>query len=356
MSQESVHDGTNDEVRIGRAWVLDDDGEFVWDPLWEGHSPEASDVTLMFDGLDRRIDTIVFSAKTPELAASLLFAIARASGVSLVNENEVHAAKMELVAFALSQQFENPIAGYPASVVIEGEGFALHLDGSNKDQNSHIWADANTLEVGICKALGGGEPSDDLFDVLVKAPGTELSTMQRKRATVIGFGLAATAGASAFSFGAAAVVGVAAVGTAAVSARATKRNSENSDRWQQAQTSKAVNELLQVCWPRNVALVDGMTPEEWGDSVGKLGFSAASDAMVVVTEAGGNAMVLHLGGVAGARKNPLLVSIATAAIATIVDAIMGGRTIHGARMSSVEIRGCRGCAVTFKCEHRCIIS
>ena len=103
----------------------------------------------------------------------------------------------------------------------------------------------------------------------------------------------------------------------------------------------------------DLSLVDELTEEERVLG-GHLAAVRVQEAQVVASEDDTPpTLMAPIGLLVNDNDNPLLTSMILSAMALITDAMAGGGEINGYVLRSVRVRGCRGCALTFRRAHSC---
>merc|ERR1712194_137743 len=172
--------------------------------------------------------------------------------------------------------------------------------------------------------------------------------------SVASVGAVVALGASTVSFGlAAAAASLTVVGTGGVLAwgRGPPDNFLIDSSKREASACSAADLINS----RSLHLIDGMTDEEWADTIRSMASGARKPTRIEASTTSGTHLRVPLGSVVGSSANPFITSLALAATAAMVEAAMGASAMPYT-LCSVELRGCRGCAVTLKAPEWCNIS
>jgi len=134
-------------------------------------------------------------------------------------------------------------------------------------------------------------------------------------------------------------------------------------RWQRATAKRALSafgdgvrdrgaQLAAAFGVTEIQLIDDMSDEEWQQGIDQL-TNEISDHRVVSIDDSTTAIQLPMGAFDEDTSNPLLAVLFFSALCHIMEDIMGGRTLHKRFVKSIELRGCRGCAIHFEYETPC---
>jgi len=106
---------------------------------------------------------------------------------------------------------------------------------------------------------------------------------------------------------------------------------------------------------RDVALVDDLSDQEKSQALQEIAQGARQARMVPSEDSESPCVVVPLGLLGKDVNKPILTSMITGATALTAEALAGGGEILGYHTRSVQLRGCRGCAVTFQLTSACCI-
>lgn len=296
-------------------WEVDvkDEGanELVWNPDPQ-RLPNLRDVEYLFDGLERRITVITLAARTPAAAEALLLSVAGAFGVPPLRQLEIDEAVHALICQAVAACVGTELAGRKVAVVPDsGGGLQLQVECGDFDAGAPAAAD---FENELARALAIGLPLPRAPQASGAAAGGLLSWWRRRR-------------------------------------RPEEPAADGS-----AESTKLVGGLriAELLATQEVWLVDALEPEERAEASRDVA-RAVSSAQRAVLEDASAALLVPLPVRRGPPHNTLMAAAAQGALAVLVDVLIGGRMLSGHGLHTVELRGCRGVAVTFKREGQCSV-
>eukprot|EP00929_Paragymnodinium_shiwhaense_P089331 TRINITY_DN49490_c0_g1_i1.p1 TRINITY_DN49490_c0_g1~~TRINITY_DN49490_c0_g1_i1.p1 ORF type:complete len:374 (-),score=115.71 TRINITY_DN49490_c0_g1_i1:9-1130(-) len=344
---------------VGRRWLLDSDdtNEFVWRPEQKGLLPRAGDVQNMLEDLDQRVSELTLTAPGPQAAEALLFAVAAACGTPAPFE-ETLAVAQKLAAGALERQLLaagglGSLSAAGASVAAE-DGTTLVLRVAETEDRRFRHATA-----------GGGEGAEERLDEAALGQlGAELAAVLKDRQEVSQELLAAPQSRNRLS--------------SAMwrcqrrhrpAAEATVAGSHKTTKQKKTLGGKSTSELIESLTWRSQRVEISLSEEEWQDSIVELSqgvhratcsraapaaasVSAASEGQDAASPFAADAetadvLQVPLGDFEGPLQNPLLTALVLGWTAVVLEAVMGAGGIGQRTVKVVELRGLRGCAVTF---------
>lgn len=292
---------------FARLWTLelpeDGDNEFHWNPELAEQQLQDQHVVQLIEGLDSRCRSLTVGADNLSDAKKLLLTCARASGAPVCSTQELDCTALNLARHVVAQKLGPTLCGYPVSVTVEGTSLVLAL-----------------------QRFSG--PLDDTF----------LSDLQ--------------ASVDAFFVREASALVTLDLATNRRSFWRRRRNELDESHANEGMSNW--RHLLEGS--RDLELDDGLTEQEKCLG-GQLAAKSLREARIVASEDEESSSCLMAPlGVLGDNSNPILAAMVTAGTALIAESLAGGGHIQGYAMRSVELRGCRGCAVKFSWQQTCAIS
>jgi hypothetical protein len=277
----------SDTPELMEQWQLDlDEREFKWSRE-DGQMPGCQDVQELLCGQDRRMKEIVYTARTSEAAYHLLLATAEAHRIPMFRRREAADIAHDLLAEALTLRFGSILDGCEADVEIdEDSSLTLMLTGIELDIiNGTVEEQATSLQSLLNEAAKKIEAELCKSDCLTP-------DLKRHR-------LDKDASWSVFSA-----------------------------------TSK---------------ISDCLYDEERHNGALHIAENTRRKAYVETSLSDSNAISLAIPlGPAGYRNaNPVIAAMCVAALAVLVDSLIGGRAMDGRSLHSVQVRGTRGCAIKY---------
>lgn len=265
---------------------------------------------------------VILAASTPICAYHLLCAAVEASHVPQFARREAASAAGTLVAEALTDRFGGKVAGYHAEVAVDEE-LSLTLRLSGVDINA-VQGDESPSSLEL-----GADRLERLLEQVASELKEEFSRDSRLRPV-------------------------------------RPRKTQLAKGTAPAISWSSLGRLV-------VEIVDGLTDEERSEAGKLVALNARSrsylemprrlgtldedeQACAEKCEAEEVTVVIPLGFVGPSGGNPVINAMSTAALASICETLIGGRTIRGRTMRSVEVRGHRGCAVKFVQDTPCLPS
>mmetsp|Transcript_165141 Transcript_165141/g.292444 ORF Transcript_165141/g.292444 Transcript_165141/m.292444 type:complete len:356 (-) Transcript_165141:21-1088(-) len=352
MARRCLDQGLGPEV----CWEVHEElAEYVWTPAaGQGRLPGAEDVLHILQATNPRCRRVTLSAGTLPAARSLLFSIFAACRVAPFREEEATSAVYGLVAEALTARFREHVVGCSTKVSSDNVGLlSLEFsDGIPGFRGAPPLADsapmyrvlAHEVAAHATEAMAGGvlpafSPSRKLRLRSPTAAARRLASRvicaRRRCLLEPKFQQVALTEEVPLSEG---------------EEEETDAASDNDE--EMSGDSRTITwSMLQAS---SIKVTDGLKNLEWEQGLTDVARSANNRYSRALQDLSGEVQVL-LGDGSPETACPVLAALHIATLAALTDVLAAGSAIgnDGWVMKEVEVRGCRGCAVSFVLDTPC---